>query len=170
MYQKSQSYEVWFLRYGVRHRFFFLVLDRFLSFYPPSNLKNKNFEKKKKTLGDILILHRCAINDNHLMYGSWDIKCDGHKFLSFWTVFCPFTTLRAQKIKSKKKKMKKTLVDIIILHMCTKNNDHVSYAILFLRYGAWHRCSYFSFSAILWPFWAILFIWVPLTAQNIKIF
>ena len=104
MYQKSQSYEVWFLRYGVRHRFFFLVLDRFLSFYPPSNLKNKNFEKKKKTLGDILILHRCAINDNHLMYGSWDIKCDGHKFLSFWTVFCPFTTLRAQKIKSKKKK------------------------------------------------------------------
>ena len=104
MYQKSQSYEVWFLRYGVRHRFFFLVLERFLSFYPPSNLKNKNFEKKKKTLGDILILHRCAINDNHLMYGSWDIKCDGHKFLSFWTVFCPFTTLRAQKIKSKKKK------------------------------------------------------------------
>ena len=107
MYQKSQSYEVWFLRYGVRHRFFFLVLDRFLSFYPPSNLKNKNFEKKKKTLGDILILHRCAINDNHLMYGSWDIKCDGHKFLSFWTVFCPFTTLRAQK-KLKKKNEKNT--------------------------------------------------------------
>ena len=42
----------------------------FLSFCPPSNPKNQNFEKMKKTPGDIIILYRCAINYNHMMYGS----------------------------------------------------------------------------------------------------
>ena len=42
-------------------------------------------------------------NDNHRMYGSWDMKHDGHNFLSFWTIFCPFTPLKAQKIKILKK-------------------------------------------------------------------
>ena len=37
---------------------------------PPNNLKNQNFEKLEKTPGDIIILHMCAINDNHMMYGS----------------------------------------------------------------------------------------------------
>ena len=45
-------------------------------------------------------------------------------YFSFWAIFCPFTTLTAQ--KSKWKKMKKHL-DIIILHMCTKNYDHMMY-------------------------------------------
>ena len=37
----------------------FVILDHFLSFYPPNDLKNQNFEKmKKKTPGDI-ILHMC---------------------------------------------------------------------------------------------------------------
>ena len=39
--------------------------------------KNQNFEKMKKPTGDITILHWCTINDNHMMYGSWDIKHDG---------------------------------------------------------------------------------------------
>ena len=65
-------------------------LGTFLPFYPPNNLKNQNFEKMKKLAGDI-ILHRCNINDNHMMYGSWDTKRDRHNFLSFWTSFCPFT-------------------------------------------------------------------------------
>ena len=33
------------------------------------------------------------------MYGSWDMKCDGQIFLSFWSVFCPFTHLTTWKIK-----------------------------------------------------------------------
>ena len=39
----------------------------------PDNLKNQNFEKmkeKKTPPGDIIILHTCMINDNHMMYGS----------------------------------------------------------------------------------------------------
>ena len=49
---------------------FFVILDHFLPFYPPNNPKNQNFEKMKKTPGDIIILHKCTINDNHMMYGS----------------------------------------------------------------------------------------------------
>ena len=44
-----------------------------------------------------------TINDNHRMYGSWDMEHDRHNFLSFWTIFCPFTPLKAQKIKILKK-------------------------------------------------------------------
>ena len=50
--------------------FFFVILDHFLLFYPPNNPKNQNFEKMKKPPGDIIILHRRNINDNHIMYGS----------------------------------------------------------------------------------------------------
>ena len=43
----------------------------FLLFHPPNNPKNENFEKiEKKLPGDIIILHICNINDNHMMYGS----------------------------------------------------------------------------------------------------
>ena len=45
----------------------FCHLDHFLPFYPLNNLKNQNFEKTKKTPGDITILHKCTINDNHII-------------------------------------------------------------------------------------------------------
>ena len=66
---------------------------------PPNNLKNQNFEKMKQPPGDIITLHMCIINDNHMMYGSWDTECDWHNFLSFWTVFCSFTPPTTRKIK-----------------------------------------------------------------------
>ena len=50
----------------------------------------------------------------YMMYGSWDMEYDRHKFLSFWTAFCPFTPLWTQKIKIFKK-MEKIPEDIIIL-------------------------------------------------------
>ena len=59
----------------------------FFALLPSSNLKNQNFEKMKKPPGGITILHRCNINDNHIMYSSRDIECDRQKFLLFWTVF-----------------------------------------------------------------------------------
>ena len=127
---KRQSYDVWFLRYGVRQTEFFVILDQFLSFYPlwaqkikilkktglryyhftqvyykwqlyvcflrygmqntefwtnfclftspPMDPENQNFENMKTMLGNIIILLMCTINDNHMMYGSWDMKCDGY--------------------------------------------------------------------------------------------
>ena len=55
----------------------FCHLWTIFSFYPNSPV-NQNFGKMKKktTPGDIIILHMCTINDNHKMYGYWDMECD----------------------------------------------------------------------------------------------
>ena len=37
---------------------------------PPNNPKNQDFEKTKKPPQDIIILHMCTINENHMMYDS----------------------------------------------------------------------------------------------------
>ena len=48
---------------------FFVILDRFLSFYLPNNSKNQNFEKLK-THQDIIILHKCTKNHDQMLYCS----------------------------------------------------------------------------------------------------
>ena len=89
----------------------FCHFEPFFPFLPLNNPKNQNFEKMKKLPGDVLILHRCNMNDNHMMYGSWDTKCD--------RIFCHFGPL------SKFWKNEKTPGDIIILQMCTINDNHI---------------------------------------------
>ena len=64
-----------YMMYGSRDiernkQFFFVILDHFFAHLPPNNPENQNFEKVKKTPGDIIILHMCTININHMMYGS----------------------------------------------------------------------------------------------------
>ena len=49
---------------------FLSLWTSFCPLSPPKNPENQNFEKIKKTPGDIIILHKCTINDNHMMYGS----------------------------------------------------------------------------------------------------
>ena len=95
---KWQSYDVWFLKYRVHQTNFFVILDHFLPFYPPNNPKNQNFEKMKKTPGDI-ILYKCTKNHDHMLYCSWDMVHDGCNYFSFWAIFCPFTPLTTRKIK-----------------------------------------------------------------------
>ena len=99
VYQKSQSYDVRFLRYRVRQPVFFVFLGHFLIFNPPNDPVNQSFKKMKKIPRDIIILHMCTINGNHVMYGSWDIEPDRQKFLSVWIVFCPFTRYGPRKWK-----------------------------------------------------------------------
>ena len=79
MYQKSQSYDVWFLRYGVRQTEFFVIMDRFLPFYPHLDPENENFKKMKKTLEDIISLQMFTINDSHIICGFSDIECNRQK-------------------------------------------------------------------------------------------
>ena len=99
VYHNWQSCDEWFLRYGARRKKVFVIFDCFLRFYPPKKPENQNFEKMKKSPGDIIILHMCTINDNHMMYGFWDMESDRQNFLSFWTIFFPFTTITNQKIE-----------------------------------------------------------------------
>ena len=83
----------------------------------------------KKFTGDIIILHMCIKNHNHMMYGSWDTERDRQKILSFWPIFCPFSTLTTWKIKISTLQ-KKNPGDIITLHICTINENH-------MMYGSW---------------------------------
>ena len=89
----------------------------FFALLPPWQLEKLKFWKIAKKPGDIIILHMCTINDNHMMYGYWDMKCEKQNFqawkcyhftqmwwmyncyFSFWAIFCPLTPLPAQKIK-----------------------------------------------------------------------
>ena len=70
VYQKPQSYKVQFLWYGVRQNFF-VILGHI-------------------SARDIIILHLCTTNDDHMMYGSWNIEHNRQNFLSFRAIFCPF--------------------------------------------------------------------------------
>ena len=78
----------------------------------------KILKKTKKHL-EILSFYTdtCTINADHMIYGSWNIRCNRQKFLTFWAIFCPFSSLTTWEIKILT--LKKTPRDIIILHICT---------------------------------------------------
>ena len=90
VYQKSQSYEVQCLRYGVR-QYFFVILGHFLPFTPPpppkTTHKTKILKKKKKKMkkasGDVIILNLCSKKHDQIMYAFSDMECDRQNFLSF---------------------------------------------------------------------------------------
>ena len=103
----------------------------FFALLTPNNQKSQNFEKMKKTPGDIIILHLCTRNDNHMMYGSSDIKHNRHNFFFFHFVyFLPFYPVNNPKNQNFEK-MKKTWR----YHSTQVYQKSRSYAILFLRNG-----------------------------------
>ena len=53
----------------------------------------------KKMPGDIVILHMCTINDNHIMYGSWDMEPDGLDFSHFGPFFALLPPWQPKKSK-----------------------------------------------------------------------
>ena len=46
---------------------------------------------------------------------------------NFWAIFCPFTSSLDHPEHENIEKMEKALRYIIILHMCSKNDDHMMY-------------------------------------------
>ena len=68
--------------------------------YLPYSPKNQNSKKMKNRPGDIIILHKCSKNHDHMLYCSWGMVHDRcNCYFSFWAIFCPFTSLIARKIK-----------------------------------------------------------------------
>ena len=57
----------------------------------------------KKKPADIIILHLCQMNDNQIIYVSWDIKLN-RIFSHFGPFFCPFTPHPPPKFWKMKKK------------------------------------------------------------------
>ena len=132
-------------RHETLQKEFFFILDYFLPFDPPINLKNQNFEKMRKTPGNIIALHLRTTNDDHdvwfLRYKAWQTEC-----FVILDYFLPFSPLTIQKIK--------ILHKCIILHKCNKNHDHMLYCSWDMARDV---CNfYFSFRAIFCSFIIIL--------------
>ena len=71
----------------------------------------------------------CAKNHNHMMYASWDMKCDKHDFLQFWSIFCHTD----HKNENLEKNVKTKSGDIVLSHMCSINEDHMRYGFSDIR-------------------------------------
>ena len=97
-------------------------MGHFLPFQPSDNPENQNFKIGKSTWK---YYHYTHLHHKGQSYDAWFLIHGAQQnFLSLWTVFCPFTPLWTQKIKTLKKFLK-TPEDIILLQMCTINDSHL---------------------------------------------
>ena len=110
----------------------------------------------KKTAEDIIILHKCTKNHNHIKYRSWDTEWDTEFFVIFGH-FLPFYPPHNR--ENQNFKMKKASEDVIILDKCTKNHNHMMYASWDMEYD---RQNFLSIWAIFCPF-------TPLLTPKLKI-
>ena len=97
--------------------------------------------KNEKTAGDIISLHKCTINDNHIMHGSSDMEHDRYNFLKFLTIFYPFSPLTTPKIKTFKEL--KNWPGDIILQISTIKDNHMMYSSWDIEHGRENFCHHF---------------------------
>ena len=81
----------------------------------------------KKTAGDLIILHKCTKNHDHVLYCSWDMVHDRCNYFNFGLFL---NRLPPNSPKNQNKKKLKNAWRFIIPHMCTKNWDQ-------MIYGSW---------------------------------
>ena len=65
------------------------------------------------------------------LYDAWSLRYKAQQTGNFWPIFCPFTPFPPPPPDHPEngniEKLKKASEHIIILHMCTKNDDHMMY-------------------------------------------
>ena len=122
VYQKSQSYDVWFLRYWVRqHNLSFWAI--FCLFTPLMTTKIKILKKWKQNAWRYYpFIHTC-VSYMKIMYGSWNIRFDRQCFVLLGN-FLPFHPPWRPR-KSKFWKTEKTPGDIILHIRITINDNHM---------------------------------------------
>ena len=59
--------ETWHMTYVMQ---LFFNLGYTSPFYAPNSPKNEDFKKMKKTPRDVIILHKCTKNHDHMLYCS----------------------------------------------------------------------------------------------------
>ena len=129
-----------------------------LSHYWPGKLK---FGKMLKKSADIILLRMCTINQGHMMYGSWDIKCKGQSFFAILGhLFCPLTLLATEKIKILK--ILKNAWRYYCFTVCTTNDNHELWHLIY-------QAEYISTDRIFLSFWAIFCPFTSLAAHKMKI-
>ena len=116
-----------------------------LPYYWPWKLKFwKNVEKTWRYYP----LHMCTINEDHIMYVSWDIKAQLTQFFVISSHFCSLILLTTRKIKVLKK-IEKARGDILILRLCTTSDNHMMYGFWPMERG---RQIFLSLSLLYWNY------------------
>ena len=111
-------HEIWCMTDVIIFHFgpFFALLPPFFHFF-----KIKILKKWKETPRDIIILHKCTKNHDHMLYYLWDMACDRcNCYFSFWAILYPFTPNRPKNQNFKNHH----------LDMCTTNYNQ-------MMYGSW---------------------------------
>ena len=133
VYQQS-SYDLQFLRYLECDRLKLVIWLKLWVISCPFILplktpKNQNFEKMKKLAGDIITLHKCTKNHNHMRYSSWDREWDRQCFFGILGHFLPFYDPNNEENQNlKKKKQWKKHLEMSSLYTLSQ-----SYDVCFLR-------------------------------------
>ena len=137
-------YGFWVMKHDRQNQNFEKVKKHWRNYHlspPPQQFRKSKLWKNEKITYRYCHLHMCIINDNHMMYGSWDMEHGQQTCLSFWTIFCLFTPppqpspppLATQKIKILKNEK-----NAWRYHNFTKlYQKSWSYATLLLRYNVW---------------------------------
>ena len=105
-----------FLKYGDRHPEIWSTTDRIFCYLGPFFSLLLHWRPGKSKLW--------KNGKNFWRYYYFIPACDEQNFFSFWIIFCRFASITTQKIRFSKKQ-KKTPGDIIILHLCTINGNHM---------------------------------------------
>ena len=141
---------VWFLWYGAQQIIFSHFGPSFALLHTPrpNTPENQNFKKmkekrkrKKNPPGDINILHKCTINDNHI-YGFWDMKCTRQNFFVILGHFLPFypnNTPKNENFKKMKKSLEisfyKSAPKIMIISYTVPEIWHMTHVIVIFHLG-----------------------------------
>ena len=135
VYHKWQSYDVWFLRHEAWQTELFVILGNLLPFYPTKILKKlkKILEISSfyKSVPKIMIICFTVPEIWHVMNVIFIVH-----FRLFFALLPPPPHPNSPKHENwiKRKKMPG---DIIILHMCTKNYDHMIHGSWDMAFGRW---------------------------------
>ena len=121
--------------------------------------KIKIWKKCKKHL-KILSLHMCTITQDHMMYGSWDIKCKGQSFCHFGP-FLPFDPPNNPKNQNLEK-IKKHL-EILSFYFSVTQMMIIWSMVPEISSTTDRIFSHFG------PFFALFYLLTP-TTQRIKVF
>ena len=134
MYWKSWSYDVRFLRYRVRTEW-----DRqnslsfWATFCPFTPLMTQKIKFSKTKKNPWRYYHFTHVYHKWQSYDAWFLRYGVRQnFLSFWAIFCPFTSLRSGNSKFwKNEKSNRRYYPFTHMHHNWQSHD-----VWFLRHGA----------------------------------
>ena len=104
--------------------------------------KIRILKKWKHIAGDVIILHLCTKNHNHMRYSSWDTEWKNFVW-SFWAFCCPLSQPpippNNPENQNFEKKNEQSIWRCHHLNLRNKKHNQINDVWLF-RYGVWQTC------------------------------